>query len=305
MKTIKSHVLSNKLHKRYKTPYVSLAIFAVIAGLIILWSRGNIAFLADLYTFGAMLAFFMAHISLIMMRIRKPNAERPFRIPVNLRFRNFQLPISAILGGIMTFAVWILVIVTKPEGRYLGMTWIILGIIMYYSYRRRHKMAPTGQLEIQKIKIPEFKASSYKNILVPTRGGQQSATVQMACEIAKLHGAQVTALHVIEVPFSVPLDTPMYHRSVVAESVLKRAEAIGREFKVVMKLKVIHARSIDKAILEMSEEEHFDLIVLGASISKGGATAKGLGAVTEKILRESICPIWINLSTLSPVKKGA
>ena len=291
-----------RLHPRYKTPYVSLAIFALLAITIVVASRGKLTFLADLYNFGAMLAFFMTHLSLIFLRIKKPDMKRPFKIPFNIRFGKFSIPISAIVGGIATFGTWCLVVVTKPDGRYLGIVWIALGLLMYFFYRKKQQIAPMGKVEIHKIKIPEFKASHYKKILVPTRGGRETETVQMACEIAKVHGAEVTAIQVVEVPFSLPLETPLYHRTVVAESILKRAEAIGREFDVAMKLRLVNSRSVDMAILELIEKEHYDLLVLGTVMTSGGAT-KGYGAIVEKILKGAACPVWICCSAPHYPKK--
>jgi len=140
--------------------------------------------------------------------------------------------------------------------------------------------------------MPEFQAKKYKHILVPTRGGRETQTVQMACEIAKVHGADVTAVHVVEVPFSLPIETPLYHRTVVASSILNRAEAIGREFNIGMKLRVVHARTVDTAILELIEKEEYDLLVMGTVLSAAGAS-KGYGAVVERVLKGSICPVWI------------
>lgn len=292
-----------RLHPKYKSPYVSLAIFAVLAVIIVVASRGRLTFLADLYNFGAMLAFFMTHLSLIILRIRKPDDKRPFRIPFNIKLGKVYLPISGVIGALATFATWLLVVFTKPDGRYLGIAWLAIGLLMYFLYRKKQALRPTGKVEIEKIKIPEYKASQYQNILVPTRGGRETETVQMACEIAKVHGARVTALHVIEVPFSLPLETPLYHRSIVAESILKRAEAIGREFNVGMTLKVINARAVDAAILEFIEKEAFDLLVMGTTMTKGGGS-KGLGGVVERILKTAPCPVWLCFSAPhSPYKK--
>lgn len=283
-----------KLHKKHKTPYVALGIFACLAGLIIFWSKGKLAFLADLYNFGAMLAFFSAHLSLLMLRIRQKDAIRPFRVPFNIKIKGYSFPISAILGCVVTFAVWVLVVVTKPDGRWLGLAWIGLGLVMYFTYRRKHKIAPAGKLQIEKIKIPDFKTLSIRKILVPTRGGTETETVQIACEIAKAHGADVTAINIIEVPFSMPLDLPLSQRSGIADSILKRADAISREYHIKMELKVMQSRSIHKSITEMLRNEEFDLLVLGAELpTHSGATVKGFGILTEKILRESPCRVWV------------
>ncbi len=292
-----------KLHPKYKTPYVSLAIFAVLAIAIVIACRGKLALLADLYNFGAMLAFFMTHISLIILRIKKPNMERPFRIPFNIKWGKYSIPISAIIGGIVTISTWCLIVVTKPDGRYLGLTWIVLGLGMYFYYRKKQKIAPTAKVEIEKIKVPDFSASKYKRILVPTRGGKETETVQMACEIAKVHGAEVTAIHVIEVPFSLPLEAPMHHRTSIAESILKRAEAIGREFNVAMKLRVVRARAVDRAVLDLIKNEEHDLVVLGSMLSRNGG-GKGHGLIVEKIIKSSTCPVWICCTSPHTKKTG-
>jgi len=281
-----------KLHKKHKTPFVSLGIFAIFAIIIVLSARGKLDFLASLYNFGAMLAFFMTHLSLIFLRIRKPDAKRPFKVPFNIPIGKYSIPITGIIGGLATAATWCLVVVTKADGRNLGFLWIFFGLAIYYYFRKKQSIPPAGKVEIQKIKMPEFQAKKYKHILVPTRGGRETQTVQMACEIAKVHGADVTAVHVVEVPFSLPLETPLYHRTVVASSILNRAEAIGREFNVGMKLRVVHARTVDTAILELIEKEEYDLLVMGTVISAAGAS-KGYGAVVERVLKSSTCPVWI------------
>ncbi len=279
------------LHKKYKTPVVSLLVFGVLAAIIVIFSQGQLTFLADLYNFGAMLAFFSAHISLIMMRIKFPNLARPFRIPLNLSFKKFAIPTSALIGAIVTLSVWILIIITKPEGRYLGLLWLALGLAMYLGYRRKENLKPSGQLEIEKIKIPEFKGFTIRRILVPTRGGIETESVQIACEIAKIHKAEVKAIHVLEIPFTLPLDTSLYHRTMVAETILKRAEAIGREFGVGMDVELIRARSISKAIVEIAENAPFDLIVIGATTSRNGSVV--IGSLLQDVLTHASSRVWI------------
>lgn len=288
-----------RTHKKYRTPVVSLGIFAILAALVIIWSRGKLHFLADLYNFGAMLAFFSAHLSLIVLRIKQPEMHRPFRAPLNIKIsKDVSIPLTAVVGALSTLAVWILVIVTKPEGRYLGFTWMGLGIIMYLLYRRKKKMAPMGQVKIEKVKISDFKPLEIKNILVPTKGGAETETVQMACEIAKVHGAKVTAIHLVQVPYSLPLESPMPYRLLIGESILQRAEAIAREFGVEIETEILRARQIDDTILQYLEEKEFDLLVLGAVKSQDDPHA-GLGIITERILRAAPCRVFVT-SSYSP-----
>lgn len=280
-------------HRRFKTPYMALAFFAVIASCVVISSRGVMSFLADLYNFGAMLAFFFAHLSLIVLRIKKPHLQRPFKIPFNIRFRGGEIPVSAIVGALACLCVWVLVVLTKPEGRYLGFAWMGLGIGMYFLYRRKKRIIATGQLAIEKVKMPEYHTLHLKHVLVPTRGGRETETVQMACQLAKMHGAKLTAVTIIEVAPSIPLDTPLPHRTLLAESVLRRAEAIAREFNVDFDYQIIRARSTPQAIIELSKQEKYDLLVLGSFQSRDEMSQKGLGATTDKVLKEADCRVWI------------
>jgi APA family basic amino acid/polyamine antiporter len=189
--------------------------------------------------------------------------------------------------------VWVLIVITKPDGRYLGLAWIAFGLLMYFFYRRRQKISATGQLAIHRVKVPDYQPMSIKTILVPTRGGVQTETIQMACEIAQLHHAKLTAMHVIDVPYSMPMDTDMSAREAVAETILKSVEAIAREKGISVSLRLVRSRSVPHTIIETARKEKFDLLVLGTIKSSSEAKHKGLGAMTEKILREAPCRVWV------------
>ena len=274
-----------KLHPTLKTPYVSLTLFGAIASLIIIWSQGSLDFLADLYNFGAMLAFFSAHLALISLRIKQPKRERPFKVGMGIKFKGVEIPFTALFGGLATFTAWVLVVITKPEGRYLGLLWITVGLCIYYFYRKQQDISPVGHLKIQKIQMPHYQKMEYKKILVPTRGGVSTPTIQMACEIARKHHAEVMALHVFEVPFALPLGSSTYQKPKYLDQMFKEIEAIGREFQVSIEVRLVYARSAADAILEILKEENYDLLVLGAMGE--------LSSMTERITKEAHLPVWI------------
>ena len=280
-----------KLHPRFRTPYTALAFFAFLAIIIVVLSRGRMSFLADLYNFGAQIAFFSTQLSLIILRIKRPDLRRPFKVPFNIKIKGKEIPIPAVLGAISSFAVWMLIIITKPDGRNLGFAWIGVGLLMYFAYRKKQRMTATGQLRIQKIKIPTFQPMKVHQILLPLRSANQTETIQMACEMAKLHNAEITALHIIEVPFSMPLDTPLPHRVQLASQVLKTAEAIAREEQVGITLEVIRSRNTPEAIIDLARLKPFDLIVLESLQSD--IQGKGMGRIISDILPRSPCRIWI------------
>ncbi len=276
------------IHPRFRTPFVSLTVFAILAALVVFASEGQLNFIADLYNFGAQIAFFFVHLSLIALRIKRPKMHRPFKAPLNISFGQFSLPLTAIVGAMATFSVWWLVVITKPQGRYLGIAWMAFGILMYLFYRKKRQLRATGHIAIEKVKIPGFQPMRIKKILVPTRGSGQRETIQMACEIAKFHHATITAVHVIELPTSIPLDIEAPHRTAQAEEALKRASAIASEFGIDMELNIIRSRSLADSVVELAEKGKYDLIVLGSD-----KKTKGMGAMADQILRNAPCRVWV------------
>ncbi|MCH9812132.1 universal stress protein [bacterium] len=277
-----------KLHKKKQTPYISLCFFAFCAMIILVVSRGQLAFLADLYNFGAMLAFFCAHTSLIIHRIKFPDMERPFRIKGCLPFGKVRIPITAIIGALCTFGVWLLVVFTKPYGRVLGFTWIGLGLIMYFAYRRKRRISAFGQVEIEKIKISGLSDIPVKSILIPTRGHLGSETIQVGCRVAKMFNAKVTVVHVIEVPLTIPLSVPLAKREEYSSQILKKAQAIALDAEVEIELRSLHARSPLKAIKEIADTTEYDLLILGAMVSKN------IGPLAQSLMRSIInCRVWV------------
>ena len=96
-----------------------------------------------LYAFGSLLAFMFAHASILSLRLRKPELERPFKLRWNIRIKGRELPITAILGLIATSGIWIIILITQPYSRWVGIVWMLVGLIIYYIYRRKKNLPLT------------------------------------------------------------------------------------------------------------------------------------------------------------------
>ena len=279
------------LHPKYRTPHVSLIFFSVLATAVVLAAR-ELKFIADLYNFGAMLAFSLAHLSLIGLRIRKPELARPFKIPFNFKFSGAQIPISAVIGLLATFAVWIDVIVTKPSGRNLGFVWMGLGISYFLYYRYKQHLPASKSIEIEKLQIPEYHDVALKKILIPTRGGNHTDTVQFAAKLAKTYNAELIAIYVIEIPSALPLDTFFPEKLMEADLALERAQAIAREYDVSITTHVVQSRSWGDSIVEAASKEACDLIVIGVPSGRHSPRSH-LGSSVEHILNRAHCRVWL------------
>src|SRR5664279_3852305 len=130
----------SRLHPTFRTPWFTIVFFSVLAGILILPGETNL--LGNLYSFGAMLSFTTAHVAVIALRIKKPDQERPYRMPWNVPFRGHLIPLTAVLGAIGTFAAWCAVVALHGEARTIGIPWMVLGMAGYFVYRRRQGLDP-------------------------------------------------------------------------------------------------------------------------------------------------------------------
>jgi len=71
----------NKLHSKFKTPYVSIIVCSLVVSLMILWSFVDLLII-DVTVYGA--GLWLEYISLIKLRSTSPDTHRPFKIPLNI-----------------------------------------------------------------------------------------------------------------------------------------------------------------------------------------------------------------------------
>lgn len=128
------------ISKKSHVPQNAILIFSAIAAALI--SSGRVELLADLYAFGAVLAYTSAHASIIALRIKEPDLPRPFKIPLNIRIKGREIPVTAVLGGLVTAVTWLIVVYTHHIGRIVGFSWVAIGLLVYFLYRRYKSKHP-------------------------------------------------------------------------------------------------------------------------------------------------------------------
>jgi APA family basic amino acid/polyamine antiporter len=138
----------SRVHPGFKTPFVSIIVFTLIALLIQtpgFFGPDVFKNLGGLYAFGSMLSFALAHVSILALRIRKPDLPRPFKLGWNIRINNRDLPVTTILGLLGTSVIWIIVVIMQPYSRWVGFGWMFVGLGTYFLFRRLRRSLP-GQI---------------------------------------------------------------------------------------------------------------------------------------------------------------
>lgn len=143
----------SRLHGKFSTPFISIMIFSIISVIVAL--SGQLDLVAQLYNFGALLAYVIVGLSLISLRNRDRNFFRPFKTPGTIRIRQFwkkqfnsetnvtyEIPIIGVLAIIADFTIWILVVILHPLGRTFGSIWMGFGLLLFFAYTRIRKTRP-------------------------------------------------------------------------------------------------------------------------------------------------------------------
>jgi len=69
--------------------------------------------------------------------VRKPELERPFKLGWNLKIKGREIPLSTLVGFLATATIRVIILIIQPYSRWVGLIWMVLGLVIYYFYRRR------------------------------------------------------------------------------------------------------------------------------------------------------------------------
>ena len=286
-----------RLEPNRGTPYIAICLAGVIA--LGLAFSSDIEFLAGIFAFGAMLAFTIAHTSVIVMRFREREAPRPFRIPLSIPVRGGSIPLPALIGAIGSFAAWVSVIVLHEGARAIGGLWMLAGLVLYTTYRLGQNKTLRGRYAIPQEALRDRPAANYGSILVPVFGSElDDEIVGTAGRLAAEEGdegeggAVIEALYVVEVPMSLPLDARVPDEQITqAKQAVARAKRVGEEYQgVVVATAMVRARAAGAAIVSEAKRRGVEAIVLAAEPStrmRGGTLLGGLGEPRNRALGET------------------
>lgn len=285
-----------RLHPKYRTPWIGILIFGAIAILICL--PGQADFLGNLYAFGAMLSFTIAHTSVMRLRKTKPDEPRPYRGPGNVRVRGYDLPLFALIGGTGTGAAFVVTVGLHPGVAATGVGWLALGILVYVLYRRSQGL---NLVSTHKIAIPgpvTDHEAEYDSVLVPFFDGSYDETVVGTA--AKLAARRRRGIHVVSlltVPNSLPLDAELEEAEGRAASAIEQARLLGGA-RVSGHVERVRPGGAGRRIIEEAQDMRAAAIVLPLPTRVDGASL--FGKTLETVLAERPCRVIIESVPVTP-----
>jgi APA family basic amino acid/polyamine antiporter len=311
-----------RLHPRWGTPFVIIAIAALSAAALVLPT--DLDLLVGIYAFGAMLAFTIAHVSVIALRFREPDRNRPYTVPMSITIRGARVPLPAVLGALLSAAGWVTVLIFHPPARYVGIGWLLAGLVLYVVYRTSEQKPLLRRVTIPERALRhETLAPEFGSMLVPIFGSPlDDDIIQTAGRLAgethddlEEEGAVIEAIWVFEMPLALPLDAPLPEAQVRrAREALARAKLVGEEYEgVEVATAIVRARRAGQGIVNEARRRGVEAIVIAAeepSRVRGGSLLGGaggplenyVGAVTKYVVDKAPCRVIL---TAPPADWGA
>jgi APA family basic amino acid/polyamine antiporter len=277
-----------QLHPKYSTPWIGILVFGVIACLTMI--PGKATFLGNIYAFGAMLSFTVAHLAVIRLRARYPDQERPYRGPGTLRFRGRELPLFAVLGGIGTGIAWVVVTVLHIDVAIAGLSWLLIGIFLYVTYRRRQSLDLVSTVKVAIPRPVIDTEAEYESILVAFDGADYDADVLATAQrLAARRGRGIHVIVTITVPYSSPINALLPEQEGGAQSIIEQAKVqAGR--RVTGHWEKVRPGQAGRRIVDEARELRARAIVMPLPKRTTGSL---FGRTLETVLTERPCRVII------------
>jgi len=115
----------SKVHPTFRTPYITTIITCVIVATVAAFVP--IQILGEMTSIGTLFAFVVVSLAVIILRLKRPEATRPFRVPFG-----YVIPVLGVVSCLylmvsLSVMTWV---------RFLG--WLDIGLVIYWFYGRTH-----------------------------------------------------------------------------------------------------------------------------------------------------------------------
>lgn len=131
----------------------------------------------------------------------------------------------------------------------------------------------------------------FHKILVPVAGTEaDDEAIRLACRFARRVKGKISAVYVITVKRSLPLDAKIESESTKAEQILGRAQNVADEEDYEIDTDLLQARDAGPAIVDEVVERGSDLILMGIKYKRAFGQFS-LGSVVPYILENAPCRV--------------
>jgi nucleotide-binding universal stress UspA family protein len=117
--------------------------------------------------------------------------------------------------------------------------------------------------------------------------------VHLAVRQAHAFRAELVAVHVVEIDWTLPLDADVASGSEEAQRALDLAEEAAEDAGGRLEPVLLQARDVGAAIVDEAAERKADLIVLGLPYRKRFGGDFDMGRTVPYVLKNAPCTVWV------------
>ena len=145
---------------------------------------------------------------------------------------------------------------------------------------------------------------AFRRAVIALNGGpSDSRIVRLVAEAARHAKAELVAVHVLEIDWTLPLDADIAGDSDVVQRVLDSAETVAEAYKVRLEPVLLQARDVGAAIVDEAVERGADLLVVGLPYRKRFGGEFAIGRTIPYILQNAPCAVWVVRDPISEESK--
>lgn len=115
------------IHPRFRTPHISTILTGVLMALVAAFTP--ITKLEEMVNIGTLMAFVIVCAAVLLLRIRRPDAHRPFRSPLIWLVAPAGIFVNMLLMLFLPLDTWLRLVI-----------WLVLGLLIYFGYGFRHSL---------------------------------------------------------------------------------------------------------------------------------------------------------------------
>ena len=142
--------------------------------------------------------------------------------------------------------------------------------------------------------MPDKPIPLFSRVVIALNGGHcDERIVRLVVETARPTKAEIVAIHVVEIDWTLPLDANVADRSEGAQRVLDTAEAAAEHLHGKLEPVLVQARDVGAAIVDEAVEREADLLVVGLPYRRHFGGIFAIGRTVRYVLKNAPCAVWV------------
>ena len=284
-------------HPKFGTSHRIINMVVAMQIVMILLSRGDVTFLANLYAFGVIWSFVLNGTAVLVLRYTQPQ-QREFKVPLNFHIGKTEIPVGVALITLVLLSIAVVNLFTKPAATISGVAFSAVLFAVFEISEKKIQAAQRkrgeGRVELDQFNLAQAGDLSLANvgvkpgnILVPVSTQYSLYPLAAALRRAKRREAEIVVLHVriLRRASTGEYDlSPEQLFSTIEQLLFTKVLSLAEKEGKPVRLAVAAANDLWEGILRTADNLQSGTVVVGGS-SKIGITeqARDIGIAWERM----------------------